>query len=222
VTDRKTFGCVGGGVGLGFGNQYVNFPGGMEGFCRFLSSGNALRPGGPELAEKIKPFMTKESHENFLQGERYIKNPELAEKFVEALPMTDVPAAYVVFQPLSSVDPATEKPQTILLFVNPDQLSALTVLANYARGDNENVIMPYAAGCQNIGIYPYREARSDRPRAVVGLTDLSARVNVRKQLRDGNFMTFAAPFALFEEMERNIPGSFLERHTWQALLPKEP
>jgi len=222
VADRKTFGCVGGGVGLGFGNQYLNFPGGMEGFCRFLSSGNALRPGGPELAEKIKPFMTKESYENFLQGERYIKNPELAEKFVEALPMTDVPAAYVVFQPLSSVDPATEKPQTILFFVNPDQLSALTVLANYARGDNENVIMPYAAGCQNIGIYPYREARSDRPRAVVGLTDLSARVNVRKQLRDGNFMTFAAPFALFEEMERNIPGSFLERHTWQSLLPKEP
>lgn len=222
VADRKTFGCFGGGVGLGFGNQYLNFPGGMEGFCHFLSSGNAGRPGGPEIAEKIKAFMTSESHENFLNGERYIKNPELTEKFVEALPMMDVPAAYVVFKPLSSIDPAKEKPRTILFFVNPDQLSALTVLANYARGGNENVIMPYAAGCQNIGIYPYREARSDRPRAVVGLTDLSARVYVRKQLGDGNFMTFAAPFALFEEMEHNVPGSFLERHTWLSLLPKAP
>jgi len=222
VADRKTFGCVGGGVGLGFGNQYLNFPGGMEGFCHFLSSGNAFRPGGPELAEKIKPFMTQESHENFLHGEGYIKNPELVKKFVDALPMTDVPAAYIVFKPLSLVDPAKEKPRTILFFVNPDQLSALTVLANYARGDNENVIMPYAAGCQNIGIYPYREARSERPRAVVGLTDLSARVYVRKQLGDVNFMTFAAPFALFEEMEQNVPGSFLQRHTWLSLLSKGP
>jgi len=39
VFDRKTFGCPGGGTGLGFGNQYLNFPGGVEGFCYFLSEG---------------------------------------------------------------------------------------------------------------------------------------------------------------------------------------
>ncbi len=94
------------------------------------------------------------------------------------------------------------------LFVNPDQLSALTVLANYARGDNENAIIPYAAGCQTIGIYPYREAASARPRAVVGLTDLSARLYVRKQMGDPHLLTFTVPFALFEEMERSVPGSF--------------
>jgi uncharacterized protein (DUF169 family) len=218
AADKKTFGCVGGGVGLGFGNQYLNFPGGEEGFCYFLSSGNAGRPGGAELAEQVKPFMTRESHENFLQGERYIKNPAGVRKFLDALPMTDVPSDYVVFKPLSDVDPTKEKPQTIIFFVNPDQLSALTVLANYGRGDDENVIMPYAAGCQTIGIYPYRESKSARPRAVVGMTDLSARDYVRKQLGGSNFMTFAVPFALFEEMEQNVPGSFLERHTWQNLL----
>lgn len=218
VADRKTFGCAGGGVGLGFGNQYLNFPGGEEGFCHFLSSGNAGRPGGSELAEQIKPFMTKESHDHFLYGERYIKSPELVSKFVHALPMTDVPGKYVVFKPLSTVDVTQEKPQTIIFFANPDQLSALTVLANYGRGNNENVMIPYAAGCQTIGIYPYREAKSAKPRAVVGLTDLSARVYVRKQLGDPHFMTFAAPFALYEEMEQNVPGSFLERHTWLSLM----
>ena len=224
VADRKTFGCFGGGVGLGFGNQYQSFPGGEEGFCYFLSSGNEQRPGGPEIAEQIKPFMTKESHDNFLHGEGYIKNPEGVRKFIEALPLADIPAAYVVFKPLSAVDLTKEKPQAVIFFVNPDQLSALTVLANYGRGDNENVIIPYAAGCQTIGIYPYHEAKSERPRAVVGLTDLSARVYVRKQLGDPNFMTFAVPLTLFEEMERNVPGSFLERHTWQSLLSdaKEP
>lgn len=218
VADRKTFGCFGGGVGLGFGDQYKNFPGGEEGFCYFLSVGNAKRPGGMDIAEKIKPFMTRESHDNFLHGERYVQTPGLVGKFIENLPMIDIPKQYVVFRPLYDINPATQKPQTIIFFVNPDQLSALTVLVNYGRENNESVIMPYAAGCQTIGIYPYRESRSEKPRAVVGLTDLSARVYVRKQLGDPHFMTFAVPFSLFEEMERNVPGSFLERHTWQSLL----
>ena len=221
VADRKTFGCFGGGVGLGFGNQYTNFPGGEEGFCHFLSSGNAPRPGGAEIAEKIKPFMTKESHDNFLHGERYIKNPEGVRKFIDVLPMMEIPRAFVVFKPLSDVDLSIEKPRVVIFLVNPDQLSALTVLANYGRGDNENVIMPFAAGCQTIGIYPYRELKSPSPRAVVGMTDLSARLYVRKQLGDPNFMTFAVPFHLFEEMEQNVSGSFLERHTWQSLLAEK-
>lgn len=162
--------------------------------------------------------MTRESHDHFLHGERYIKTPDLVEKFVANLPMMEIPTKYVVFKPLSDIDPAKEKPQTVIFFVNPDQLSALTVLANYGRGGNENVIIPYAAGCQTIGIYSYREAKSEKPRAVVGLTDLSARVYVRKQLGDSHLMTFSAPFALFEEMEQNVPGSFLERPTWQSLL----
>lgn len=222
VADKKTFGCFGGGVGLGFGNQYKNFPGGEKGFCHFLSSGNAGRPGGLEIAEKIKPFMTRESHDNFLHGERYIKTPDRVEGFIRALPLTEIPSRYVVFRPLCDVDPAKEKPQTVIFFVNPDQLSALTVLANYGRFDNENVIMPFAAGCQTIGIHPYQEAESKQPRAVVGLTDLSARMYVRKQMGDPHFMTFSVPFALFEEMEQNVSGSFLERHTWQSLISETP
>jgi len=221
VADIKTFGCFGGGVGLGFGDQYKNFPGGEEGFCHFLSDGNANRKGGKELAEKIKPFMRAEAYDNFLHGERYVKSPVLVKKFLESLPLTEIPKQYVVFQPLDNVDIKKDKPQTIIFFVNPDQLSALVVLANYERGDNENVIIPYAAGCQTIGIYPYREAKSSKPRAVVGLTDLSARVYIREQLGDNHLMTFSTPFALFEEMEQNVPGSFLERHTWQSLLSEK-
>jgi hypothetical protein len=104
-----------------------------------------------------------------------------------------------------------------VFFADPDQLSAMVVLANYDRADNQNVIIPYAAGCQTIGIYPYREARAKKPRAVVGLSDLSARVYIRKQLAD-NLMTFAVPLAMFKEMEGNVAGSFLERPTWQGLL----
>jgi len=37
VFSRETFGCWGGGIGLGFGDQYLNFPGGPECFYYFLS-----------------------------------------------------------------------------------------------------------------------------------------------------------------------------------------
>lgn len=218
AADVKTFGCAGGGVGLGFGNQYKNFPGGEEGFCHFLSSGNEKRKDGKELTEKLKPFMRIDAYDNFLHGERYIKSPALVRKFINNLPITYVPEPYIVFKPLDNVDIKKEKPQTIIFFVTPDQLSALVVLANYGRESNENVIIPYAAGCQTIGIYPYREAQSPKSRAVVGLTDLSARVYARKQLGDANYMTFTVPLALFKEMEKNVADSFLQRHTWQSLL----
>ncbi len=215
--DVKTFGCFGAGVGMGFGNQYQNFPGGEEGFCHFLSAGNAAREGGMAVAEQIKPFMRPEGYDNFLYGERYIQTPAHVKKFIECLPMMKITTKYIIFKPIQDVNLSIEKPQTVVFFVNPDQLSALTILANYGRGSNENVIIPYAAGCQTIGIYPYREATSEHPRAVVGLTDISARVYIRKQLGD-NLLSFAVPLSLYEEMEGNVVGSFLERRAWKALM----
>jgi uncharacterized protein (DUF169 family) len=217
VCDIKSFGCIGGGVGMGFGEQYKNFPGGEEGFHHFLSSGIEGWPEGAAVAEKIKPFMRAEAYDNFLQGERYFKGPEQVKRFVAGLPMMEIPKRYMVFSPLADLGPEGDKPQTVIFFADPDELSALVVLANYGRGDNENVIIPYAAGCATIGIYPHREALSTKPRAVVGLTDLSARVYIRKQL-GGNLLSFAIPFSLFEEMEKNVAGSFLQRPTWQELL----
>jgi uncharacterized protein (DUF169 family) len=214
--DAATFGCIGGGVGMGFGDRYKSFPGSEEGFCHFLSSGIEGWAQGPAMAEMVKPFLRGEAYDNFIHGERYIKTPELVRRFLACLPITQIPKRYVVFQPLADVGDGQE-PQTVLFFADPDELSALIVLANYSRGDNENVTLPYAAGCQTIGIYPYREAQRKPPRAVVGLTDLSARLYIRKQLGD-NLLTFAAPFALFREMEENVEGSFLQRHTWQELL----
>jgi uncharacterized protein (DUF169 family) len=217
VCDSRTFGCVGGGVGLGFGNQYKNFPGGEEGFCHFLSAGNAEREGGKMLADRFKPFLRPEAYDNFLHGERYIKTPKQVETFIGCLPMTEIPATYVVFKPLQDIEKNEEKLQSVIFFVDPDQLSALVVLANYGRGDNENVIIPYAAGCQTIGIYPYREAKSDRPRAVVGLTDISARVHVRKQL-GRHLLSFTVPVSMYEEMEGHVEGSFLDRRSWKDLM----
>jgi uncharacterized protein (DUF169 family) len=146
-----------------------------------------------------------------------MRSPELVKRFIEGLPIMEVPTRYVVFKPLTEVDPLKDRPQVVVFLANPDQLSGLVVLANYAREDNENVIIPFAAGCQQIGIFPYKEARSGRPRAVVGLTDISARKNVKQQLGRDIF-TFAVPWQMFTEMEENVYGGFLQKQTWRSLL----
>lgn len=205
VFDRKTFGCQGGGVGLGFGDQYVNFPGGIE---NFLSTGN-------------KDFCSTDMGKNIVRnmpalehGERYFKDPGTAKKFVDALPYKDVPAEYVVFKPLGQVA-ESEQPQSVVFLVNPDQLTALVVMSNYARGNGDNVLLRFGAGCHQIGLFPYQEAESETPRAVIGLTDIS----VRKQF-DKDILSFTVPYKMFLEMESNVEGSFLENELWQKLLER--
>ncbi|MFP3982052.1 MAG: DUF169 domain-containing protein [Desulfobacterales bacterium] len=218
VFDRETFGCFGGGVGLGFGNQYENFPGGESGFCYFLSVGNRQWETGQQVAESIKPYVRGGFMDNFLEGERYVASPEKVKSFIAALPIMDIKYPYVTFAPLFRIDPqGLQTPEVVVFLADMDQISALTILANYHREGNENVIFPYAAGCQTIGIYPFREARSENPRAVLGMSDISARVAVRRQLKD-DVMTFAVPWQLFLEMEENVAGSFLERPEWQELM----
>lgn len=216
VVSRKNYGCWGGGVGLGFGNCYEDFPGGEECFIRFLSSGNKDWETGRAVGAVLAERAGRDFAANFLEGEHYVRNPELTREWLDALPITDVSPRSVVFKPLAELNPE-EQPESVVFFVNADQLSALVTLANYGREGRENVSIPWAAGCQSIGLLPFAEARSAHPRAVVGLTDLSARKYVRKVLGE-HCLSFAMPWQLFREMEKDVPGSFLEHHLWQSLI----
>jgi len=188
VFSRKTFGCLGGAVGLGFGNAYKEFPGGIE---YFLSTGNG-EFCNTEFGKKIAAMMPNLEH-----GEGYLKTPEIAEKFIDWLPMVDVPTEYVVFKPLEKLLDS-EVPKVVVFLANPDQLSALVVLANYPRGSNDNVIVPFGAGCHSIGIIPYKESESELPRATIGLMDITIRTKFEKDI-----LSFTVPYKMFVEMESN-------------------
>lgn len=206
--DRKTIGCPGGraGLGLGFDNSNNDFPGGME---YFLSTGNKelyKTEEGRKIAEEM-PVLA--------EGEGYYKSPEVAKKIIQKIPKLDVPSEYVVFKPLEKVKPE-EKPKVVVFLATPDQLSALLVLANY-EGEhlNHSVIAPMGSGCSTIGLIPYIEGQSENPRAVLGLFDIS----VRKYI-DKNILSFSIPYKLFEKMERNVEGSFLQKEEWLEILAR--
>ncbi|MDA8442961.1 MAG: DUF169 domain-containing protein [Peptococcaceae bacterium] len=205
VFDRKTFGCLGGGTGLGFGNQYANFPGGIE---NFVSTGNQ-EFAQSDFGKNVVRNMPAIEH-----GERYVKSPLLAKQFFDSLPMRDVPAEFIVFKPLDKVA-EQEIPKVIIFLVNPDQLSALVVMANYGREGNESAIIPFGAGCHTVCLIPYHEDDAALPRAVVGLVDISARKQVDKDI-----LSFSVPYKMFTELESNVVGSFLEQEVWQNVLER--
>ena len=215
--DAETYGCWGGGVGLGFGNAYLEFPGGVDCFAHFLSTGNNQWEKGRQVASGVEQAAGKKFSEDFLTGERYVENPELVKQWIDALPITEPETRYVLFKPFADVDPVQETPATVVFVADADQISALVILANYARQGMENVIIPWAAGCQTIGLLPFREGKSENPRAVVGLTDISARQYVRKLL-GAEYLSFAMPWKMFLEMENNVEGSFLQKNPWLSLL----
>lgn len=205
VFDRKTFGCPGGGAGLGFGNTYKNFPGGI---------GNFLSTGNPEFCKTEIGRMVVKQLPALEHGEGYQKSPEVAEQFINSLPMIDVPTENVIFKPLEQCS-ENETPKVVVFLANPDQISALIVLASYTRGSYDNVIAPYGAGCHQIGIIPYKESESENPRAVIGLTDPTIRTKLDKDI-----LSFTVPYKMFIEMESNVAGSFLEKHDWLKILER--
>jgi uncharacterized protein (DUF169 family) len=196
IFDRKTFGCPGGGVGLGLGNWYEGFP--IE---QLLSTGGkAELPGGHVM--------------DMGEGERFFDCPETTRKWVREMPLRDLPSEYVVFKPLSEV-PDPPAGMLVVFFANPDQLSALVTLIGYRRGTVENATAPWGAACQSI-LFGYAEAGREQPRGVIGFFDISQRHRIERDI-----LTLTVPYPLLQEMEANAADSFLRTEAWQKLLERQ-
>jgi len=146
-----------------------------------------------------------------LEGERYKKSPELVKELLNHVPTFTAPAKHIIFKRWDALE-ETDEPQVVLFFAKPDVLSGLFTLANYDEPTNEAVFCPMGAGCSTIVQYPLLEAKSDRPRAVLGMFDVSARPGV-----DADTLTFSVPIQKFERMVANMDESFLITDSWKKI-----
>lgn len=181
--DAETIGCPGGRRYLGFAQEL------MPGFEHFLSCGI---PGK-------------------MPSERYKKSPELVTELMKHQPPMAAPARWIVFKRWDTLGEADE-PLAVVFLARPDVLSGLFTLANFDAPDQYAVIAPFCAGCGSIVQYPYQEGRSDRPRAVLGMFDVSARPFV-----PAGTLSFAAPWPLFARMVDNMKESFLITESWNKV-----
>jgi len=181
--EAESIGCFGGKRYLGFSDDI------MPNFEYFLSCGI----------------------EGQLEGERYKKTPEMVKEMMEKLPTPKTPAKFIVFKRWDMLE-ESDTPEVVIFFAPADVLSGLFTLANFDEVEANAVFAPFAAGCGSIVQYPYLEKDSDRPRAVLGMFDVSARPFVQD-----NILTFAAPMNKFVRMVENMEESFLITPSWSKV-----
>jgi uncharacterized protein (DUF169 family) len=181
--DKEHFGCPGGAYYMGF----VESP--RPNLEYFLSCGI---PGQ-------------------MEGERYVKTPELAREFIAKRKPPLAPASYCIFKPIERFQ-KEEKPQVVIFFAPPDILSGLFTLINYALERVDGVYTPFGSGCSTLLTYPLKEASKEQPQVILGMFDVSARPIVERDI-----LTLAMPYAVFLKLLENVSGSFLETESWKKV-----
>ena len=146
-----------------------------------------------------------------IEGERYMKTPEIAAEAIKLMPSFRAPARFIVFKRWDSLNESDE-PEVVIFFACPDVLSGLFTLANFEEAEPNDVFTPSASGCGSIVQYPFLEKDSIRPRAAIGLFDVSARPYVPE-----NTLSFSVSMRKFERMVRNMEESFLTTNSWKAI-----
>lgn len=186
------------GKSLAFDVESVKCGGGK----RYSGFTNRLRPG-------FDYFLSCGNNE--IEGERYLQNPEKVNFFLQKAPWMPAKDTFLIFKRWDMLLDS-EMPEVVIFFATPDVISALFTLCSYDRGDLSGSIAPFGSGCASIIQYPLYESQKDKPNAILGLFDISARPYVRK-----DELTFAVPFKRFMEIVDNMDQSFLITRSWETL-----
>lgn len=146
-----------------------------------------------------------------MEGERYVKTPELARKYFSSTQPRVAAGKFCLFKPLNKMA-EREEPEVVVFFVPPDVLSGLFTLTNYAAERQDAVQIPFSSGCGAILTHPLKEAEKEDPRAILGLFDVSTRPFV-----EPNILTLAMPTRLFLSLLENQDESFLITESWKRV-----
>jgi len=175
---------------------------GCGGSRRYLGYSEKMRPG-------FEYFLSCGNES--MEGERYIRTPEMVKELMHNQKTLPVNGKNIVFKRWDNLT-ENDDPVAVVFFVKPDVLAGLFTLANFDQTEPNGTYTPFGAGCSSVVHYPFLESQSERPRAVIGLFDPSARPCV-----PDNVLTFAVPMKKFEKMVSYMDESFLITETWKTL-----
>jgi len=154
--------------------------------------------------------MSQEDYLKFLVDERGLKaSHSLMNQWL------DYSKPYQNEHPNILIGPLKEKQfdylKTITFYVNPDQLSALLLGAQYNRSpiDSPALIAPFGSGCkQMVGLFK----DFDMPQAVVGTTDIAMR-----HFLPPDILAFTVTKSMFKQLCELDEHSFLYKSFWNNL-----
>ena len=149
-----------------------------------------------------------------VEGERYKQSPELVRATMAHWHSFSAPGKYLVFKRWDKLE-EKDAPLGVIFFASGDVLAGLFTLANFDYPEPDGVIAPMGSGCSSILATVIREAERPKPRAVLGMFDVSARPYV-----PAHTLTFTVPLARFLEMVANMDESFLITHSWQVVAQR--
>jgi uncharacterized protein (DUF169 family) len=181
-------------------------------------SSESLKCGGAKrylgFADRMRPnfeYFLSCGIENEMEGERYIRTPQLVRELMEKQKKLAIKEKYIVFKRWDNLV-ENDNPDVVIFFATPDILSGLFTLANFDQSEPNSTITPFGAGCGSIVYYPFIEKGSQRPRAVIGMFDVSA----RKCVQEG-VLTFSVPMIKFTKMISYMDESFLITDSWKKV-----
>jgi len=149
---------------------------------------------------------------NGREGERFIKTEKQAKSFVEMYKPEKLNDKVTIFKPLADFE-QNEKPEIVIFFVNPDELSALVYLLHYNCPERDDMIVTrFISGCGSIVTLPMKLKNEGKMQAVWGMHDISVRKRLPK-----NLMTLTMPYDLFVEINSHIDESFIITDNWKAI-----
>lgn len=141
--------------------------------------------------------------------ERFKKSRGLAwEYYKESLEGIRPPKEqYLYMEKIETIEKHREI-EVVNLFPDLSGMVSLCGLSYYDRETNmDNVLAPFAAGCQSCFTVPYNESFQEKPRSVIGLMEPMVRRFIPEDM-----VSFSMPSKRFVEMVGNIEGSFLDKN----------
>jgi hypothetical protein len=149
-----------------------------------------------------------------MEGERYIRTPEMVGEMLRNMKISPAAGKYMIFKRWDKLK-EKDNPEVVIFFARGEILSGLFTLAIFDQVEPNGVISPFCAGCGSIIHYPRAEQQSERPKAVLGMFDPSARPCVPV-----DWLSFAVPMKKFVKMIDYMEESFLITPTWKKVMAK--